>query len=186
MLTEIQRPCSRWVRRFLPLVRRGGLVLDLAAGAGRHTRLLLDQGYRVRAVDRDAQALRPLAGPSCEVREIDLETGAPWPLGGGYDGIVVTNYLHRPLLPAIAGALAPGGAVIYETFALGNERFGCPSNPDFLLRPGELLEAFAALTVAAFEQGEVTEPRPAVIQRIAAVAGDLRRLPEDVFEPGVS
>jgi hypothetical protein len=101
-----------------------------------------------------------------------------WPLGGRYDGIVVTNYLHRPLLPAIAAALAPGdGLVIYQTFAVGNERFGRPRNPDFLLCPGELLQAFAALTTIAFEQGEVGRPRPAVIQRIAAINGPLGRLP---------
>jgi hypothetical protein len=109
--------------------------------------------------------------------EIDLESGAGWPLGGGYDGIVVANYLHRALFPALAGALAPDGALIYETFAIGNERFGRPSNPDFLLHPGELLEVFAVLTVIAFEQGEVAVPRPAVIQRIAAVSGPLGRLP---------
>lgn len=152
-------------------------MLDLAAGGARHTRLLLDRGYAVRAVDRDAAALAPLAGPRCTVEELDLETGAPWPLGGGYDGIVVTNYLHRQLLPAIGEALAPGGVLIYETFALGNERFGRPRNPDFLLRPGELLEAFAALTIVAFEQGEVAKPDPAVIQRVAAINGPLGRLP---------
>ena len=152
-------------------------MLDLAAGSGRHTRLLRYGGYSVRAVDRDVSALLPLADAGCEVRQIDLETGAPWPLGEGYDGIVVTNYLYRPLFPAIGRAVAPGGVVIYETFALGNERFGRPQNPDFLLRPGELLEAFAMLTVVAFEQGEVAAPRPAVIQRVVAVAGARARLP---------
>ena len=151
-------------------------MLDLAAGTGRHTRLLLDRGYSVRAADRDIAALTPLAGARCTVEEIDLETGAPWRLGGGYDGIIVANYLHRPLFPAIASALAPGGAVIYETFALGNERLGRPSNPAFLLRPGELLAAFAGLTIVAFEQGEVILPRPAVVQRIAAVNGPLGKL----------
>src|SRR5437016_14194881 len=92
---------SAWVRRFLPLIRPGGRVLDLAAGAGRHTRLLLDMGFRVTAVDRDIAALRPFAGDRCDVRAIDLEAGAQWPVGGGYDGIVVTNYLQRPLFPAI-------------------------------------------------------------------------------------
>ena len=132
----------------------------------------------MRAVDRDITALRPFAGPGCDIIETDLEADAPWPLSSGYDGIIVINYLHRPLLPAISHALTLGsGILIYETFAHGNERLGRPSNPEFLLRPGELLEAFAALTVIAFEQGEVTVPRPAVIQRIAATAGPLVRLP---------
>lgn len=173
---------SAWVRRFLPLVKSGGLVLDLAAGTGRHVGLLLDHGFAVCAVDRDISALQPLVGPGCEVRQIDLETGGPWPLGAGYDGIVVTNYLHRPLLPAIGRALAPGGVLVYETFARGNERFGRPRNPDFLLRPGELLEAFAMLTPVAFEQGEVAAPRPAVIQRLAAVLRPLGRLPEPLLD----
>ena len=178
MLTDDQHPPSAWVRRFLPLIRRGGRALDLAAGNGRHTHLLLERGFAVTAVDRDIEALRPLAGNDCEVLAINLETGAPWPLGGGYDAIVVTNYLHRPLCPAIAAALAPGGVLIYETFMTGNERFGRPRNPEFLLRPGELLEVFAELTVVAFEQGEVTAPGPAVIQRIAAVSGPPGALPE--------
>jgi SAM-dependent methyltransferase len=161
----------------MPLIPAGGRVLDLAAGSGRHTRLLLASGYRVHAVDRDVTALRALAGPRCEVQQIDLETGAAWPLGGDYAAIIVTNYLHRPLLSVIAGALAPGGVLIYETYMLGNERLRRPRNPDFLLRPCELLEAFAALTVAAFEQGEVAHPYPAVVQRIAAVHGPVAQLP---------
>jgi SAM-dependent methyltransferase len=170
---------SAWVRRFVPLIRRGGRVLDVAAGSGRHARLLLDMGFAVTAVDRDITELRPLALRGCDVREIDLESGRPWPLDYGYDGIVVTNYLHRPLFAPIAAALAPEGVLLYETFAAGNERLGRPRNPDFLLRPGELLGAFAALTIVAFEQGEVSLPRPAVIQHIAAVAGQggLGRLP---------
>lgn len=168
---------SPWVERFAELIRPAGLVLDLAAGAGRHVRLLRERGFFVRAVDRDPARLQVFAGARCEIIEADLETGPPWGLGEGYDGIVVTNYLHRPLLPAIACALAPGGVLIYETFALGNERFGPPNNPDFLLRPGELLAAFATLTVVAFEQGEVSVPRPAAVQRIAAIAGPPARLP---------
>jgi SAM-dependent methyltransferase len=163
----------------MPLIRPGGLVLDLAAGDGRHSCILIESGFAVRAVDRDISALLTLAGPRCEVSQVDLETGAAWPLDDGYDGIVVTNYLYRPLLPAIANALASGGVLIYETFARGNERLGRPRNPDFLLRPGELLQAFARLTVIAFEESEVTVPRPAVVQRIAAVAGRVGRLPEN-------
>src|ERR1700747_356135 len=94
-------PPSAWVTRFMPLIRPGGLVLDLAAGNGRHSRLLIESGFTVRAVDRDISALATLAGTRCEVLQLDLETGSPWLLGGGYDGIIVTNYLHRPLLPGI-------------------------------------------------------------------------------------
>lgn len=171
---------SPWVCRFLPLIRRGGRVLDLAAGAGRHVLMLRQSGYEVVAVDRDTAALKAaFAGDSCcEIKEMDLEDGAPWRLGEGYDGIVVANYLHRPLLPALAAALAPGGVLIYETFMLGNERRGKPSNPDFLLRPGELLAVLLGrLGIVAFEQGAVELPRPAVIQRIAAVKGEIGSLP---------
>ena len=155
-------------------------MLDLAAGGGRHTALLRDRGYRVVAADRDAGVLaRRFAGdPAVEIRSLDLEDGGPWRLGQGFDGIVVTNYFHRPLFAPLIDALAEGGALLYETFMLGNERFGRPSNPDFLLRPGELLAAFGtALTVVAFEQGIVDEPRPAALQRIAALRGPPTVLP---------
>jgi SAM-dependent methyltransferase len=175
--------CSAWVLRFLPLIRPGGRVLDLAAGSGRHTKLLLERGHEVHAVDRDTAILTPLAGPRCKIEAIDLEAGASWKLGTDYDGIVVSRYLYRPLLPMIAAALAPGGVVIYETFAEGNERFGRPRNRDFLLRPGELLEALKSLTVIAFEQGEIALPYPAVIQRIAAINGPLGLLPEPATRP---
>jgi len=178
VLTNSKASPSAWVRRFAPLIPAGGTVLDLAAGSGRHTRLLLDLGFAVEAVDRDTAALLPLAGPRCAVRTMDLESGEPWPLGDSYAGIVVTNYLHRALLPALVAVLGEGGVLIYETFMLGNERLGRPRNPEFLLRPGELLDACAGLTIVAFEQGEVTAPRSAVIQRIAAVNGPVRRLPD--------
>ena len=170
---------SPWVRRFLPLIPAGGRVLDLAAGQGRHVRLLRANRYQVVAVDRAAAALRAAFADDAAVSivEADLEDGGAWQLGQGFDGVVVTNYLHRPLLPALEAALAPGGALIYETFMAGNERFGRPANPDFLLAPGELLAAFGRLTVVAFEQGRVTAPRPAVIQRIAAVRGEAAPLP---------
>jgi len=165
-------------------------VLDLAAGGGRHTALLRARGHSVLAVDRDATAIeRRFAGDaSVEILAIDLEDGGPWRLGEGFAGIVVTNYLYRPLLAPMIAALAPGGALIYETFMLGNERFGRPANPDFLLRPGELLEAASpALTVVAFEQGIVDQPRPAAIQRIAAVKAASAPLPGWAIPPrGVS
>lgn len=171
---------SAWVRRFLPLIPAGGRVLDLAAGRGRHVQLLRETGYQVVAVDRDSAALRAafFGDLSCEIKELDLEDGGPWRLGEGYHGIVVTNYLWRPLLPHLAAALAPGGALLYETFMLGNERFGRPANPDFLLRPGELLAAFLdRLAIVAFEQGVVDDPWPAAVQRLAAVKGEVGRLP---------
>ena len=170
---------SQWVRRFVRLIRPGGRVLDLAAGGGRHTRLLLGAGFAVVAVDRDGAALAPFAAaPRCEIVALDLEDGAPWRLGADFDGIVVANYLHRPLLPILAEALAPGGILIYETFLAGNERFGKPSNPAFLLRENELLDAYRGrLTIVAFEQGIVTTPHPAAIQRIAAVKGPVAALP---------
>ncbi len=113
-------------------------MLDLAAGGGRHTQLLRTRGFAVTAVDRDVEALRRRFADDAgvEILALDLEDGGPWRLGQGFDGIVVTNYFHRPLFPAMVDALAAGGAVLYETFMIGNERFGRPSNPDFLLRPG--------------------------------------------------
>ena len=172
-------PSSAWLRRFLPLVTPGGRVLDVAANAGRHTRLLLDNGFRVVAADRKTADLTAhfAAEPRCEIVETDLEDGQPWRLGGGFDGIAVSLYLHRPLFPDLIAALAPGGVLIYETFMRGNERFGRPTNPDFLLQPNELFEAFARdLSVIAFEQGEVTEPKPAMMQRIVAVKGGPARV----------
>ncbi len=171
---------SAWMRRFASLIRPGGSVIDLAAGGGRHTRLLRALGFRVIAADRDTTALEAaFAGDAaCQIVTIDLEDGRAWPLGAGHDGILVANYLHRPFLPDLAAALAPGGVLLYETFMLGNELLGKPSHPDFLLRPGELLEAYGGrLTLVAFEQGRIEAPRPAVIQRLAAVKGPVGRLP---------
>ena len=164
--------------RFAHLVRPGGRVLDVAAGAGRHSALFLARGHRVTAVDRDTGALGRLVLQGLEVVQRDLEDGGPWALGDGWDAVVVTNYLHRPLLPALARALAPGGVLLYETYALGHERHGRPSRPEFLLRPGELLAALVPpLVPLAFEQGSLGQPRPRVVQRLAAVAGEVGPLP---------
>ena len=147
--------------------------MDLACGGGRHTRFLAARGLRVCAVDRDANALQTLSEVAgVTTLHADLEKDA-WPLPQArFDGVVVTNYLHRPLFPRILHALAPSGVLIYETFAVGNERFGKPSNPAFLLRPGELLEVarLGGLRVVAYENLEVTAPKPAMIQRICACA----------------
>jgi len=162
---------SPWVLRFAPDAAPGATALDLACGGGRHTRHLAARGYRVTAVDRDLRGITDLAADKrVEIVQADLE-GAPWPLEGRrFDLVVVTNYLWRALLPRIVAAVGPGGMLIYETFACGNERFGKPSNPDFLLRDGELLEAVRGeLKVLAYECLEVAEPKPAMVQRIAAI-----------------
>ena len=166
---------SNWVRRWVPLIPAGSTALDLAAGSGRHTRLLAAHGCRVLAFDRDSAAMdavRAEYGVETLVADLEAET---WPLEHRvFEAIVVTNYLHRPAWPRLLANLAPGGVLIYETFMEGNARFGKPSNPDFLLRPGELLrlalEMGKGMQVVAFEQG-IVEDR-AAIQRICAVAGE--------------
>jgi hypothetical protein len=125
----------------------------------------LSRKLKVTAVDREKVVI-----PGARFVQADLEDGSPWPFAGQrFQGIVVTNYLHRPLFPVLGDALAETGVLIYETFMLGNERYGKPSNPKFLLRPGELLEAFKDLTVKGFEEGPVSGPKPAMIQRLCAV-----------------
>jgi len=164
---------SDWVCRWTHLIPRQpgpARVLDLAAGQGRHSRWLAAQGLTVLALDRDGEALQALHDlhPQVSTRVADLE-GAPWPLTGQrFDAVVVTNYLWRPLWPQLLASLAPGGVLIYETFAHGNATVGKPSRPDFLLQPGELLRACAALRVVAYEDGFL--PTPArYLQRLVAV-----------------
>ncbi len=168
-----------WIVRFAALIPAGARVLDLACGRGRHARLFARRGCRVLAVDRDAIALAALAEvEGVETAELDLERGT-WPLGRErFDAIVVANYLHRPLFPHLLAAVAPDGTLLYETFARGNEAYGRPANPDFLLEPRELLHVVAGrLVVVAFEEGlAVEDGRSAVMQRLAAV-GERRAWP---------
>lgn len=164
-------PPSAWVARFAPLAHSGE-ALDLACGNGRHARLLAAQGLQVTALDRNPDALVNASGPGIVTMEVDLEAeGAVWPFAAGrFSAIVVTNYLHRPLFAQLAASLRPDGILIYETFAQGNQIYGKPSNPDFLLAPGELLELAreGGLQVLAYEDGHVERPHPAQVQRLCA------------------
>lgn len=159
---------SPWIQRFADLVPPGGAVLDLACGGGRHSRFFLDRGHPVTAVDRNVEALEPHEG--LEILRHDLEDGSPWPLANRqFSAVVVVNYLYRPLLPRIVGAVAPGGLLLYDTFAIGNEAFGRPRNPDFLLRPGELPAAVEdELVVLKYFHGHIERPKPAMRQQICA------------------
>ena len=163
---------SDWICRFAHLVPTGCSVLDVACGTGRHVRYFQRRGHKVCALDRNPEALAGLAMlPDIETLTVDLEDGGRWPLEQrSFGAVIVTNYLYRPLLPHIIDSVAPGGVLLYETFARGNEAFGKPSNPDFLLAPGELLDAVRGkLRVIAYEDGLVETPRPAAVQRLAAV-----------------
>jgi SAM-dependent methyltransferase len=168
---------SPWVRHFALAIPKQGLVLDLACGAGRHASLLASLGHTVLAVDRDISAIDLLKSDSIQIQKLDLE-GSDWPLlDQQFSAIVVTNYLYRPFLDELPKMLTEGGVLIYETFADGNAEFGKPSNPDFLLKPGELLALAgrASLKVIAYEDIYLDQPKPAMVQRICAVKGHLKR-----------
>ena len=171
MSSMMNLPVSPWVTRVAPLVTSGE-ALDLACGSGRHTRMLAARGLRVVALDRNAELLAPLAGDNVQTWEHDLEAeDAVWPFEAGrFSLIVVTNYLHRPLFADLARSLAPDGVLIYETFAQGNQAYGKPSNPAFLLAPEELLGLAreGGLQVLAYEDGHVDRPMPAQVQRLCA------------------
>lgn len=159
---------SPWIAAWASLVPADAAVLDVAAGKGRHTRFFAERGHPVTAIDRDVSGL-PIAD-AIEIIAADLEDGSPWPLAGRtFGAVVVTNYLHRPLFPVLLDSVGPGGVLLYETFMIGNERFGKPSRPEFLLEDGELLElARGRFSVIAYEARMISKPKMAMVQRIAA------------------
>jgi len=159
---------SSWIAAWAGLVPAGAAVLDIAAGKGRHTRFFAERGHPITAVDRDVSGLATT--DNIEVIAADLEDGSPWPLAGrAFGAVVVTNYLHRPLFPVLLDSVGPGGVLLYETFMIGNELFGKPSRPEFLLREGELLELVRGrFSVIAYEARMISEPKTAMVQRIAA------------------
>ncbi len=165
-----EQSVSPWVKRYAALFPTGSTILDLACGSGRHTRFIRGLGYQVVAVDKDTSQLQELtADEGIDARQLNLET-ENWPLQDRFGGIVVTNYLHRPHLSKLADNLTPDGVLIYATFAVGNEQYGRPRNPDFLLRPGELKAVFGnQLHIVAYEEHTDTTPVIAVRQRICAV-----------------
>ncbi|MGN1056922.1 MAG: class I SAM-dependent methyltransferase [Comamonas sp.] len=160
-------PASEWVLRFAHLLPAGAKVLDVACGHGRHAAYLAQRGVQVTGVDRDAQALAQLPR-EVQAVQADIEND-PWPLAyEQFDGVLVTNYLWRALWPQILGSVRDGGVLIYETFAQGNEAYGKPSRPDFLLAPGELLKVCAGWQIVAYEHGVLSQP-DRVVQRIVAI-----------------
>ena len=166
MLPHGMEPPSGWVQRWAHLLKPSSRVLDVACGHGRHMAFLKGLGHAVCGIDRNPEALRSAATHG-RVVQADIENG-PWPLNETFDAVVVTNYLWRPLFAHMQQSLAPRGVLIYETFARGNEQVGKPSRPDFLLEPGELLQAFATLRVVAYEHGFLSAP-DRYVQRLVAV-----------------
>ena len=170
--SAIPTPPSEWVKKHIKIIPKRGTVLDLACGAGRHTRLLIETGRRVFALDCNISKLKDLSeNDSVTIIKHDLETTNAWPFAPQtFDGIIVTNYLYRPLYPCIIDALAVGGVLIYQTFAVGNEKYGRPQNPDYLLKEDELLKVFGnQLNLVDYSHGYIKNPSPAVVQSICCI-----------------
>lgn len=163
---------SDWIVRWSHLLPTHATVLDVACGAGRHVRWFAERGHSVTGIDQNVEHGEPIKAANATWVCADIENG-PWPLlrDGilqGFDAVIVTNYLWRPLLDTVIASVAPGGVLLYETFTSGNESVGRPTRPDFLLQAGELLRRCSALQVVAYENGYLDQP-PRFVQRIAAV-----------------
>ena len=171
-LTHGGSGASPWLQRWAHLLPAGGRVLDVACGRGRHLRWLVGRGHRLTGIDRDATALADsadlAAASATELITADIEN-RPWPCAGReFDAVLVFNYLWRPLWPQLLASLAPGGLLVVETFAAGNETVGKPARPDFLLQPGELIARCDGLQIVAYEDGFLDAPAR-FVQRVVAV-----------------
>ena len=162
---------SAWVRRFYDQIPKNGLILDLAGGSGRHTRFLTQKGFKLLLLDNDIAKAKDLQGvENIVLMEYDLEDGSTLPFPkSSFQGVVVTNYLYRPIFPQLLDLLDDGGILIYETFAVGNEKYGRPTNPDYLLKSGELISLVSSqMRIIAYEECLVRRPAKAYVQRITA------------------
>lgn len=173
-MTHLLGPPSPWVTAYLSGAPAGGRVLDVACGRGRHVRHALALGYRVTGIDRSLAGLADLAGDErLTLVEADLEDGTPWPFADTtFDAVIVTKYLWRPLFPVLAASVAADGLLIYETYARGNGRYGAPSNPDFLLEPGELIERVRPQLMPVAYQHVTLDDPPCIVARIVAAGPD--------------
>lgn len=162
------KEASEWLRKYFDIIPKGGTVLDLACGGGRHSTFLSEKGFSVVAVDIDIEAITQEKPENTDILYANLEADA-WPFNAvEFDGIVVVNYLWRSQFSDIKNSLKPGGVVIFDTFMIGNEEYGRPTNSKFLLKSGELKDAFADMDIIAFEEGYVDNPSPAMRQSIVA------------------
>ena len=162
---------NKWVECYSSLIPFGKGVLDLACGSGRHTGMLLNNGYQVTAVDIDTTLVKQnFSNKKLNIVKCDLETLSSWPFGkNSFLGIIVVNYLHRPLYSRIMESLEEGGVLIYQTFADGNSRYGKPKNPDYLLKRGELKTVFGGMRIISYQHGYLSYPSQSVVQRICCI-----------------
>lgn len=162
---------SEWVRRYYRQFPKNGFILDLAGGTGRHARFLSQKGFKILLVDNQISKAKDLQNvEGIKLVECDLEDGNSLPFPAStFQGIVVTNYLYRPIFPQLLCLLEVGGILIYETFAVGHEKYGRPTNPDYLLKSGELINLVSPqMRVIAYEEHSITRPTKAYVQSLVA------------------
>ena len=170
-LNSMNKKPNKWVECYSSLIPSGGSVLDLACGSGRHTGMLLNKGYQVTAVDIDTTLIKQnFSNKNLNIVKCDLESLSFWPFEkNSFLGIIVVNYLHRPLFSKIIESLREEGVLVYQTFADGHSRYGKPKNPDYLLKRGELKTVFDSMKIISYQHGYLSYPSQSIIQRICCV-----------------